>query len=139
MSACDVLARYHQAMIDKSADDLADLYAPDAVHVFPFAAPTFEPVLRGREAVRSAYHAAWDASPVTLDSIEPVVTYEVSDDVVVGEFVGHGSVDGRPVTVRGVLAITVANGLIAETRDYMDFFGTMREIGRLKDIVAALQ
>lgn len=138
MAAREVLARYHQAMIDKSADDLADLYAPDGVHVFPFAAPNFPARLHGREEVRASYRQAWDSSPVKLATIEQVVTYDVADDTVVSEFAGSGSVDGRPITVRGVLAITVKDGLIAETRDYMDVFGTMREIGRLKDIVAAL-
>jgi ketosteroid isomerase-like protein len=125
-------------MIDKSADDLADLYAPEGVHVFPFAAPTFPARLHGREEVRASYHRAWDSSPVKLEAIEQIVTYDVGADTVVSEFVGTGAIDGRPITVRGVLAITVKDGLITETRDYMDFFGTMREIGSLKDIVAAL-
>ncbi|MDQ0681224.1 putative Zn-dependent protease with MMP-like domain [Streptomyces achromogenes] len=35
----EVLARYQQAMLDKCADDLADRYAVDAVHEFPFFFP----------------------------------------------------------------------------------------------------
>ncbi|MGC5413307.1 nuclear transport factor 2 family protein, partial [Streptomyces sp. DT225] len=58
----EVLTRYYQAMIDKSPDALADLYAVDAVHEFPFASPGFPPRFEGREAVRAGYRAAWGAS-----------------------------------------------------------------------------
>ncbi|MFI9722885.1 nuclear transport factor 2 family protein [Streptomyces sp. NPDC052396] len=47
-----------------SVDDLADLYAPDAVHEFPFTAPGFPPRFEGRDQIRDAYRAAWSASPV---------------------------------------------------------------------------
>ncbi len=35
----DALARFHRAMLDLSADDLADLFAVDAVYEFPFLTP----------------------------------------------------------------------------------------------------
>nr|WP_257980602.1 nuclear transport factor 2 family protein [Streptomyces sp. CB02959] len=59
----EVLTCYYQAMLDKSPDDLADLYSIDAVHEFPFASPGFPPSFEGREAVRAGYRAAWGASP----------------------------------------------------------------------------
>jgi len=31
----EVLKRFHQAAIDRSLDDMLDLYAEDAVHEFP--------------------------------------------------------------------------------------------------------
>ncbi len=40
-----VVERYHRAMYDKSADDLADLYTEDAVHEFPFSVPGLPPRL----------------------------------------------------------------------------------------------
>ncbi|MEU2780190.1 hypothetical protein ABZ646_47280, partial [Streptomyces sp. NPDC007162] len=57
----EVLARYQRAMLDKSADDLADLYAVDAMHEFPFLFPGMPERYQGREEVRAGYRAAWDA------------------------------------------------------------------------------
>ena len=49
------VTRYQQAMRRKSADDLAELYAADAVHEIPFQVPGFPPRFEGREQVRAAY------------------------------------------------------------------------------------
>jgi hypothetical protein len=35
----EVLAAFHQAMVDKSADGLADLHAEHAIYEFPFLTP----------------------------------------------------------------------------------------------------
>ncbi|MGP3922345.1 hypothetical protein [Streptomyces sp. 8N616] len=58
LSPRDVLARYHRAMLDKSADNLADLYAANAVHEFPFLFPGMPDRYQGREEVRAGYRAA---------------------------------------------------------------------------------
>jgi ketosteroid isomerase-like protein len=137
----EVLSRFHQAMVDKSPDDLADLYAADSVHEFPFRAPVFPARLHGREEVRAAYHQTWGASPVKLEKIEDVVVHEAADpEVVVGEWRGTGTVapDDRPFHASGLLILRVRNGEIVETRDYMDVFGTFHAMGRLKDMVARL-
>ena len=55
LSPREVLARYHHAMLHLSADELADLYAVDAVHEFPFLAPGRPTHYRGREEVRAGY------------------------------------------------------------------------------------
>ncbi|WP_214410511.1 nuclear transport factor 2 family protein [Sphaerisporangium fuscum] len=138
----EVLTRYHRAMVDRSADDLADLYAADAVHDFPFPAPGFPARLNGREEVRACYHQAWDPSPVRLREISDVVVQEGADpEVVFGEWEGVGEVlpDARPFRARGVLMLRVRGGEIVETRDYMDVFGTFGALGRLEDMVAALE
>ncbi|MFC4529304.1 nuclear transport factor 2 family protein [Sphaerisporangium dianthi] len=137
----DVLALYHRAMVDMSADDLADLYAVDGVHEFPFRAPGFPARFHGREEVRAGYHKAWDASPVRLAEIRDVAVHEAADpEVIVGEWRGTGTAgpDGRPCELSGLLMFRVREGEIVETRDYMDVFGTYHAIGRLKDVVAAL-
>ncbi|MEV5740153.1 nuclear transport factor 2 family protein [Microbispora rosea] len=138
----EVLARFHQAMVDRSADDLADLYAADALHAFPFRAPLFPDRLEGREEIRALYRATWGASPVRLAEIHDVVVHEAADpEVVTGEWEGTGTVepDGRPFRATGLLTLRVRNGEIVETRDYMDVFGTYHAMGRLKDVVAAAE
>ncbi|TQS20239.1 nuclear transport factor 2 family protein [Microbispora hainanensis] len=138
----EVLARYHRAMAGRSADDLADLYAADALHTFPFRTPLFPARLEGREAVRALYRAAWGATPVRIAEIHDVVVHEAADpEVVIGEWEGTGTIepDGRPFRATGLLTLRVRNGEIVDARDYMDVFGTYNAMGRLKDVVAAAE
>ncbi|MFD4948416.1 nuclear transport factor 2 family protein [Streptomyces sp. NPDC058239] len=117
----EVLARYHQAMLDKSADDLADLYAADAVHEFPFTSPGFPSRYEGREEVRAGYRAAWGASPVRVEAIEDMEIHETADpEVIIGEHVVVGALPTGTLTVPGVLIVRVHDGLITRVRDYMD-------------------
>ncbi|MFI5773793.1 nuclear transport factor 2 family protein [Streptomyces sp. NPDC051658] len=122
----EVLARYYQAMLDKSPDDLADLYAMDAVHEFPFASPGFPPRYEGREAVRAGYRAAWGASPVQVQEVRKIAAYETADpEVIIAEHVVMGTLPTRRTTftVPGLLILHVRNGLITRVRDYMDGLG----------------
>ncbi|MEW1892456.1 MULTISPECIES: nuclear transport factor 2 family protein [unclassified Streptomyces] len=119
----EALAAYHRAMLDKSADDLADLYAADAVHEFPFTAPGFPPRYEGREAVRTGYRAVWGASPVRIDEVRTVSAYGTDDpEVIVAEHVVAGTLPatGAAFTVPGLLVLRVRDGLITHVRDYMD-------------------
>lgn len=122
----EVLACYYQAMLDMSPDDLADLYAVDAVHEFPFTSPGFPPRYEGREAVRAGYRAAWGAGPVQVREVRRIAAYETADPaVLVAEHVVVGTLPaGRTAfTVPGLLVLHVHNGLISRVRDYMDGLG----------------
>ncbi|MFD8692034.1 nuclear transport factor 2 family protein [Streptomyces sp. NPDC059651] len=126
-----VLDRYHRAMLDKSADDLADLYAVDAEHEFPFSAPGFPARFAGREAVRAGYRAAWGASPLRVKEIKDVVVH-VSDDprtVIAGHVVVVQTAAGDRAAVPGLLIIDVHDGLITRVRDYMDALAVARVAG----------
>lgn len=119
----EVLACYYRAMLDKSADDLADLYAGDAVHEFPFTSPGFPARYEGREAVRAGYRAAWGASPVQVEEIRKTAAYETADpEVIIAEHVVVGTLptSRATFTVPGLLVLHVRNGLITRVRDYMD-------------------
>ncbi|MEU3838801.1 nuclear transport factor 2 family protein [Streptomyces sp. NPDC028635] len=122
----EVLTCYYQAMLDKSPDDLADLYTIDAVHEFPFSSPGFPPRFEGREAVRAGYRAAWCASPVLVEEVKRVAAYETADPgVIVAEHVVVGKLPTKATTftVPGLLILEVRDGLITRTRDYMDGLG----------------
>jgi uncharacterized protein len=127
----EVLARYHQAMRDKSPDDLAELYAVDAVHEFPFTSPGFPPRSEGREAVRAGYRAAWGASPVQVKEIADITVHEtLAPDVLVAEQVAVAALPGGgTVTVPGPLVLRVRDGLLVHVRDYLDGFGVARARG----------
>ncbi|GLW66111.1 hypothetical protein Arub01_43550 [Actinomadura rubrobrunea] len=119
-----IVARYHEAMCRKSADALADLYAEDAVHEFPFRAPGFPPRLEGREAIRLTYREKWGASPVVLDRVGDVVTHRTTDpEVVIVEQVATGAVGGPGgprFAMPGLLVLRIRDGEITHCRDYLD-------------------
>ncbi|MFB7590173.1 nuclear transport factor 2 family protein [Streptomyces sp. NPDC056169] len=137
----EVLARYQRAMLDKSADDLADLYALDAVHEFPFLFPGMPPRYQGREQVRAGYRAAWGASPAQPQEIREVVVHESTDsEVITVEQVVTGTVTttGRSFSFPGLLVIRVRDGQIVHVRDYMDGLGVAHAMDRLTAVVAGL-
>jgi ketosteroid isomerase-like protein len=137
----EVLARYQRAMLDKSADDLADLYAVDAVHEFPFLFPGMPERYQGREEVRAGYRVAWDASPAQPQEIRQVVVHENTDpEVIVVEQVVSGTVTttGQPFSFPGLLVIRVRNSQIVHVRDYMDGLGVAHAMDRLTAVAASL-
>jgi ketosteroid isomerase-like protein len=125
----EVLDRYYQAMLDKSADDLADLYAVDGVHEFPFTSPGFPPRYEGREAVRAGYRAAWGPSPVRVAEVRRVAVHETAEPgVLVAEHVVVAELPAKEATftVPGLLVLHVHDGLLTRVRDYMDGLGLTR-------------
>ncbi|MES4893374.1 nuclear transport factor 2 family protein [Streptomyces sp. NPDC096012] len=137
----EVLARYQQAMLDKSADDLADLYAVDAVHEFPFLFPGMPERYQGREEVRSGYRAAWGASPAQPQEIREVVVHEnIDPEVIVVEQIVSGTVTttGQSFDFPGLLVIRVRNSQIVHVRDYMDGLGVAHAMDRLTAVAASL-
>ncbi|MFI9721151.1 nuclear transport factor 2 family protein [Streptomyces sp. NPDC052396] len=137
----EALTAYHQAMLAWSADDLADLYAPDAVHEFPFLTPGWPERYQGREEVRAGYRAAWGASSVRLREIRDVVVFDGADpEVVIGQWKATATLgdDGQPAQITGLLILRVRDGLIVHALDYMDTLGTFHALGRVSVLLAAL-
>jgi ketosteroid isomerase-like protein len=118
-----IVERYHQAMYDKSADALADLYAADAVHEFPFTSPGFPDRFEGREAIREGYRKIWGAVPFRLEGIEDVTMHPATDpEVIVAEQVAVARIgeDGPRVRVPSLVILRIRDGEIVHCRDYMD-------------------
>ena len=118
-----IVTKYHEAMCRKSADDLAALYAEDAVHEIPFTVPGFPARFEGREAVRAGYGGMWDASPVIVERVETVAAHEAAGgEVIVVEQVAHGRAGtaGPQFSVPSLLVLRIRDGLIVHCRDYMD-------------------
>ncbi|MFG2289225.1 nuclear transport factor 2 family protein [Streptomyces sp. NPDC048595] len=133
LSPREVLERYQRAMLGKSADDLADLYAVDAVHEFPFVFPGMPERYEGREAVRAGYQAVWSASPAQPQRIRQVVVHESTDpEVMVVEQVVTGTLTttGREFSFPGLLVMRVRNSRIVHVRDYMDGLGVAHAMDR---------
>jgi ketosteroid isomerase-like protein len=136
-----VLRRYQQAMLDQSADDLADLYATDALHELPFLFPGMPPRYEGREEVRAAYRAAWSGSFARPGEVRVVAIHQTEDpEVIVAEQVvaGTNASTGERFEFPGVLVLRVRDGYIIEVRDYMDGLAVARAMHRLPAVVEAL-
>ena len=128
-----VLHRYHEAMRMKSADALADLYAVDAVHEFPFFMANGQHQLVGREAIRASYRAGWANHPLEIHAIDDVFVHVAADpEVVTGQFRARAILrtTGTPVAITGLLVLRVHNGQIVHTRDFMDALGVAHALGR---------
>lgn len=128
-------------MIDKSADDLANLYATDAVQEVPFPFPGMPDRFDGREQVRAAYRAAWAASEAQPRTVRDVAVHSSSDgEVLIAEQVVSGVLrsTGQSFTFPGVLVLRVRNGEIIHVRDYLDGLGVAHTLGRLPAVVTAL-
>jgi ketosteroid isomerase-like protein len=137
----DLLARYRSAMIEKSADALADLYSDDAVHEFPFLFPGMPARYHGREEIRAGYKAIWGASPAQPQQIREVAVHESTDpEVITVEQVVTGTVatTGEPFTFPGLLVMRVRNGSLVHVRDYMDGLAVAHAMGRLPAVAAML-
>jgi ketosteroid isomerase-like protein len=99
-------------------EDLADLYAEDAVVEQPFAGAPFARI-EGRETIRAHFTGASGADLRLV--ARDIVVHETTDpEVVIAEFVyditsGAGTGSGANVQV-----LRVRDGLIQATRDYHD-------------------
>jgi uncharacterized protein len=120
----------------------ADLFAPDGVMRFPFAAPGMPAELTGREAVRAFYGAAGGQGrrALRVDGADLLVRETDDPEVVVTEISHHGRslLTGEPYRFRALGVIRVRDGEIVSYDDYMDPIAMARLLGRTPDLVAAL-
>ncbi|GAA3244377.1 nuclear transport factor 2 family protein [Nonomuraea helvata] len=118
MSIEEIVTAYHAAMLHKSPDELADLYAEDGLHEFPFGglAP-----FKGREEIRAGYRAMWGATAFEAEEVRRVSLYRTTDpEVVVVEQNAFVAAGDQRITVPGLLVLRIRNGRIVHARDYMD-------------------
>ncbi|HKE18671.1 MAG TPA: nuclear transport factor 2 family protein [Kofleriaceae bacterium] len=132
--ARDLVARFHRAMLELSADALADLLAADAVYEYPFARLDRVQRLHGRDEIRARFRAHWAAAPVRVEAIRDVVVHDTFDPEVVvceQEAAAVRTDTGAPFTLRSVLVLRVRGGAIVHARDYGDALGSARALDRV--------
>ncbi len=106
--------RYCAAVSARDPESVAALFAEDAVHRDPATAPPHE----GRDAVRSFFQAAVDASRETRFEASGVHT---AGDHVAFDFRVVVALDTGTMTIAGIEVFTVdADGLISEVTAYWD-------------------
>jgi ketosteroid isomerase-like protein len=137
-----LLARYHDAMLALDANALADLYAVDGVHDFPFLTAGRPRRYVGREEIRAGYGAAWGATPLRVEAISNVAVYETADpEVIIAEqdamvvFPETGQRFAQP----SILVMRARDGAFVHVRDYADQLRVWFELKRLPTLVARLE
>jgi ketosteroid isomerase-like protein len=133
----EVADRFAELIAPGPAEELADLFAEDAVFEMPFlppGAPAQEP---GREAFR----AHLKESPTVFDSVDGVRIYETDDpEVVIMERRLHGRVlaTGKPFTFQVIMVARIRNGEIVWSRSYSNPLDAVIAFDGLHDLVAGL-
>jgi ketosteroid isomerase-like protein len=136
-----VLEGFHRAMLHKSADELAGLFAVDAVYEFPLLNPSRPERYRSREDLHAGFRAAWERVPVRIDEFRNVVVHETTDpEVIVSEQEAVATVltNGRTFALPFLLVIRVRDGRIVHLRDYSDTLRAAQALGRLPALLEAL-
>lgn len=118
-----VFERLQRVARENSLEELADLYAPDAVVEIPFA-PADRPELRraeGRETLRARFQAFAKVRPYRVVGTGEVTVHETLDpEVIVVEYEQQMELaaTGKTVTFPYVMIMRVRDGLIVHSRDY---------------------
>lgn len=134
----EVFGRLLDSVTGRKWADLPGLYAEEAIVEHPFAATTAAR-LEGREQIR-AHFAAGATMPLEMRA-DNVVIHETADpEVIIAEFDYHGLVTttGRTFTVHNIFVLRVRDGLIVESRDYVNHLALAAAFDRLPQLVAAL-
>jgi uncharacterized protein len=119
----DLLDRLHSASISQDAQGLADLYAPDAVHEFPFITPGAPPRIEGRAAIAEFNAMVYRHLPFAYSEYRTIATHQVSDTVLIVEqqAVGTNTATGAPFVLPNLWVIEIdQQGLITNLRDYVN-------------------
>ncbi|GAB3421644.1 hypothetical protein GCM10027569_51490 [Flindersiella endophytica] len=118
-------------------EELPELYAEqtDVVHPFdPFGGPP----LRTRDDLRKHFGAGAGTNWPERRPVDIVVHETADPEVIVAEFAYEWMADGGPSRVPCVFVLRVRDGLIVESRDYIDHVRGARVRGRLPELIAAL-
>ncbi|MEO3823976.1 nuclear transport factor 2 family protein [Actinomadura sp. B10D3] len=123
----EVFARLSAGISAGRWDELAALYAEDAVVEQPFALPPAPPRLEGRATIDRHFRAA-GAGPLELRARDVVVHDTADPEVIVAEYgyEGRAATTGRTFSVANIQVLRVRDGLVVESRDYHDHAGLAR-------------
>lgn len=119
----ELLERLRSASIARDAEGLAGLYAPDAVHDFPFVTPGAPTRIEGRAAIAEFNATVFRSLPFAYSEYRTVAVHEAGETVLVveQEAIGTNTLTGAPFALPNVWVIEVdSHGLIVSLRDYVN-------------------
>lgn len=134
----DLLERLRAASIARDAQALADLYAPDAVHEFPFTTPGAPSRVEGRAAIAEFTATVHRHLPLAYTGYRTTAVHRVGDTVLVVEqqAVGTNTATGAPFVLPNLWVIEVdRDGLVTTLRDYVNPAAVAEALG---DVSVAL-
>ncbi|GAA4974994.1 nuclear transport factor 2 family protein [Actinoplanes utahensis] len=126
---------------DGPYEELAGLYAEQTHVTHPFH-PLNPPPLRSRSELHDHFTAPPPVARTLHRKPVDVTVHETADpEVIVAEFAYQGRVEetGETFTVPCVFVMRIRDGLIIESRDYIDHIASARAWGVLDDFLAALR
>ncbi|MCO5969930.1 nuclear transport factor 2 family protein [Actinoallomurus soli] len=134
-----VFERLSRGIAEGRWNDLADLYAEDAVAHQPFA-PAGQDAprrLEGREVIRARFAGA--ARMGLRFGVRNVVVHQTTDpEMVIAEFDYDIPAGDEVLTAANIQVLRVRDGLIVETRDYHDHLTIARATGGLRALATPL-
>ena len=126
-----VLERFRQAAITQSPDDMRDLYAPDAVHEFPFTRARLPSRLEGRDTIVGWMAQLWQANLITYEHYRTLAIHDTTDPatiIVEQDAVGTSTATGA-FALPNIMVLTVHNGQTTRLRDYVNILAAEAALG----------
>ncbi len=137
----EVFLRLVHGVCDGPYEDLAGLYAEQTHVTHPFH-PLNPPPLRSRSDLQEHFTGPPPAGRTLNRRPVDIVVHETADpEVIVAEFAYQGRVveTGEAFTVPCVFVMRIRDGLIVESRDYIDPIASARAWGQLDSLLNALR
>jgi len=134
----DVFLALVHGVAENRWDELPDLYAEQTDVVHPFD-PLRAPALRTREELREHFTPTGAGPRLDRRPVNIVIHETTDPEVIVAEFeyAGTRAADGASFRVPCIFVLRVRDGLIVESRDYVDHVGMARARGTLDELFAA--
>lgn len=120
-------------------EHLANLYAVDAHVTHPFHPEHSNAATVGREALRAHFAQVRQAGASVSSSVADWTLHTTADpEVVIAEFRYEGRIGQRPLNTHCIFVVRVVDGLIVESRDYIDHLASARAYGVLPEVLARM-
>ena len=127
----EALDRMRAAAIAQSAREMGQVYAPDAVHEFPFTRPGAPARLEGRDTIIGFVAAFWDTSPLRYERYRTIAIHQTADPdtIVVEQEVAGTSATTGPFVLPNLLVLQARHGQITRLRDYANLLALADALG----------
>ncbi|WP_246486716.1 nuclear transport factor 2 family protein [Kribbella qitaiheensis] len=133
--------RLVRGVCDRRYDELPDLYAEQTDVRHPMSPYGDKPLL-SRDALREHFGGVGPrvAGAVRFEPANLRIHETLDPEVIVAEFdyAGTAIETGEPFTVPCVFVLRVRDGLVVESRDYIDHVAMSRARGQLDELIAVL-
>lgn len=136
----EIFRRMIDLILAKDMNAVADLWAPDGIAEFPFAAGLSPRALDGREEVRAYlahYPKLMDMKEVVALTVRP--TDRVDTIVVEWTVTGRTVATSQPYRLDYIVVLTARDGLITLFRDYWSPLSAAAAAGGLAGLIDSIE